>query len=61
MPTGPVVEYGVINYQKYSLRCNPPLDMDYSEITEYLINKNIKVKELIIQTNHNAYLPCGGI
>ena len=28
LPTGPVVEFGVVNHQKYSLRCNPPLDMD---------------------------------
>ena len=33
VPTGPVVEYGIVNHQKYSLRCNPPLDMDICEIT----------------------------
>ena len=48
LPTGPVVEYGTVNYQKYSLRCNPPLDLDLYEIEEYLSDKGIKVKEIII-------------
>ena len=53
MPTGPVVEYGIVNHLKYSLRCNPPLDMDISEITEYLLSLRIKVKEIITVTNHS--------
>ena len=61
VPTGPVVEYSIVNHQKYSLRCNPPLDMDLVEITEYLHSIGVKVKELIIQTDHKADLPCGGI
>lgn len=51
LPTGPVVEYGNVNYQKYSLRCNPPLDLDLYEIEEYLCGKEIKVKEIIIQNS----------
>ena len=50
LPTGPVVEYGTVNHQKYSLRCNPPLDMDLCEIEHYLTKRGVKVKEIIIQT-----------
>ena len=53
LPTGPVVEFGVANYQKYSLRCNPPLDMDTQEIIEYLTKSGIKVKEIIFQNEYN--------
>ena len=35
--------------------------MDLVEITEYLHSIGVKVKELIIQTDHKADLPCGGI
>ena len=61
LPTGPVVEFGVANFQKYSLRCNPPLDMDTREIIEYLTKCGIKVKEIIFETEYNQPLPCGGI
>ena len=32
LPTGPVVEEGEVNYKRYSLRLNPPLDMSIEEI-----------------------------
>ena len=35
--------------------------MDIAEIEEYLTEQGITVKEIIIQTNHNQKLPCGGL
>ena len=32
LPTGPVFEDGEVNYKRYSLRLNPPLDMIIEEI-----------------------------
>ena len=61
LPTGPVVEYGIVNHQKYSLRCNPPLDLNIKEIENYLKESGIKVKEIIIETAYNQKLPVGGL
>ena len=36
IPTGPVIEEGDVNFKRYSLRLNPPLDMSIEEIEAYI-------------------------
>ena len=61
LPTGPVVEDGEVNYKRYSLRLNPPLDMSVEEIEQYLNSVDASVREIIWETKGGTGIPCGGI
>ena len=61
LPTGPVVEEGEVNYKRYSLRLNPPLDMSVEEIEGYLRGLDIRIREIIWETKGGLGIPCGGI
>ena len=61
VPTGPVIEDGEVNFKRYSLRLNPPLDMSLEEIEEHIRGQSITPREIIWETKGKTGIPCGGI